>query len=51
MRKPDFCIYKNKDADQLPGLGQVLSSRQIPVENAGMANTPKITKVANTGII
>ena len=34
------------------GLGQVLFGRLIPVENVGIANTQKITKVTkNTGIL
>ena len=32
------------------GLGQVLPGRKTPVQNAGMVNTPKVSKVANTGI-
>ena len=31
-------------------LGQVLPGWKIPVQNAGMVNTAKVSKMANTGI-
>ena len=41
MRKPDFCICKNKDADQLRGggvaqwLGRRISDQGVPGSNPG----------------
>ena len=48
MRKLDFCLCENKDADQLckyadqlcTGLGQIMSDRQMPQHQTVYAEYP-----------